>query len=299
MPNTYTQPFLGQAMVKWISGTAASTTGELDIGFSRISPLNPDNNSYPAVVNATSYPSQAVPGKKTPSIGLTAGYKASWASAGLFNGLIALVGTDNLTNKYAIGVKDDRSTSLRTWDWSRCSMLQFSQTAGGGPVMVQMEFMSRWGDSEMPNGSTLFDGEVTPSTTTFSGPATDAGQLIDTSKVGFTGLTNVRSWTLTLLRGQVHNGYQDKTLYCKDIVSTMFSGVFSVDQDPNGTQVSNTGSVTIAIGPASTTGSITIAMSLKRDDHSYPEDVGLGNITSRYSLIDLSAGGSPCTIAAG
>lgn len=298
MPNTYTQPFLGQTMVKWISGTAGATTGEKDLGVIRVTPMNPDNITYPAVVNATSYPSMAVPGKKTPTISMSAPYKASWCSALLFNGLIVNVGTDNLTNKYAIGVKDDRASSLRTWDWSRCSRLEFSQTAGGGPVMVSMDFMSRWGDGEMPNAAVLYDGETTPATTTFAGPTTDAGQVLDTSLCSVTGLTNVRSWTLTLLRGQVHNGYVDKTLYCKDIVSTMFSGVFSCDQDLNGTQISSTGTVTLNLGPAATAGYITAALSVKRDDHVYPEDVGLGNITSRYSLIDLSAGGNPCTIAA-
>lgn len=292
-------PFLGYNALKYISGDAASTTGTLFIPVTRTVPLNPDNNAYPGVINVTSYPSARVKGKKTPSVSMTAPYKASWVSANLINGLVGLVGTDNLTNKYAIGVKDDRSGGLRTWDWSRCSMVQFSQQAIGGPIMVQMDFMSRWGDGEMPNNTLLDDGETTPATTTFSSPATDAGQDMDTSKVSFSGLTNVRSWTLTLMRGQVHNCFIDKTYYCKDIVSTMFSGVFSVDQDLNGTLISDTGTATITIGPASTTGSITVAMALARDNHTYPEDIGLGNLTSVYSLINLSTGGNPCVIAAG
>ena len=302
MPQSFRTPYSGYVAVMKKSGTASvlATGSQINIPTVHTVPLNPDNNSFPGVIATSSYPSERVKGMKTPTVSITACYKPSWCTANLFNSLIN-IGTNNATDVFSIAFKDDNSGSLRIWDDAKCERLQFQQNAMGGPLMVTMDFKARFGDSEAPYGATdAATGSAYGSAPAFATPGSvDSGELYGMADTVLTGLTTVRAYTLTLMRGQAFLPYFNGTRYASQIATTMFSGGMSVDQDPGGTLISNTGTAVIAIGPAATAGSIVLTAAVVRDDNTYPFDISIGNLSSRYSLVSLSTGGNPASIVAG
>lgn len=320
------KPIYGFVGIQKTGGTATALgTTQRNILCMEASPFNPDNNSYQSVIDASGYPAVDTPGKLTPTARLVSCYKPyngtnGWCDAQLLNSLIISVGTDTSvtpninkqTDKFALAFKDDRavgSGGLRVWDWSRCNRITFSQEATGGPVMVTMDFLSRWGDAqEAPSNAvystTLPDGEVVgtaPTWTTPSGP--DSGRLTNVGNVSFGGtLDKVRSWTLTFVRAQVPEFYVDKTYYAKDISSIGFSGILDVVQSADaGTVIESTGSPTLDIATdatATTGGGIHFALKVKRDNRSYSLTPALGTAVRTYSLYDFSSGGNPATCTA-
>ncbi len=288
--------------------------------------MNPDNKSYQGVVNNTSYPSVATLGMRTPSVRLTACMKPAdntaspntigWSSAAFFNSLLNVNSTTQLTDKVDIFFKDNTSTQ-RLWGWGRCEMVQFQQDFIGGPVMVSMGFKNRFGDAiaEDIYGKTFVDTNFNPgSVPTITAPSTsDAGQLTNDANVDFAGtLSDVSRWTLTLLRGQrwrsragsyyLSGSSPGGILYPAEIDSGMFSGVLTIEQDPDAaTTVETTnGTVTINMNTdkTSTTGRFKIDLKVDRNSKVYPAEAGFGSTTRTFSLVDLATGGSPAQFTA-
>lgn len=299
------------------------TGTQRNIIVSRAIPLNPKNNSYMPVVNGSEYPSVAVKGMRTPSVSATCCMKpyngtTGWANAVLFNSLMN-TGGDRNTDAFAIRIGDD--VTSRIWDWSRCQSIRMEADAVGGPVMVTLSFLSRFGDAtaEGVYGLTFIESSFSPpaAAPTLSASAPDPGQLTycadwDFQNAAGTAMTlsDVSSWSLTLFRAQRHRARagvvvagpgSNRVLYPADIDSGMFSGTFTVVQD-QGANVKLQGAGTIVLNMntsfSGANGGMRFTMTINDDNEVYPVETGFGTLTTTYSLINLPAGGNPCVIAA-
>jgi hypothetical protein len=327
-----TKPYMGQvSLIKM--GTASGSGGgpmtnlqQRNIFNTLVTPMNPANFAYPVGTNASSYPSVAVAGMKTPIVHIQACYKpyngtVGWADADLFNSLINVYTDSSPTlqwnsDYFLIRIRDNRSTGGfgagdRIWEWARCESLTFSQDALGGPIMVSMAFKSRYGESQQPADAATnsVSGEVWPNLPTITVPSTDAGLLTNCSQTDFLNsgaaqtLTQVRRWSATYFRGQTFERYFDGTLNPAEISSKMFSGLLEIHQNPNtGTYISSgTGLVSLRLATdkiGSSAGAIRIDHKVNTDNAFLPMDVSAGNGVFTYSCIDLTSGGNPATFNA-
>lgn len=319
-----TRPFDGWTVLNFagnVSGNGGLSAVQRTIIVTQGIPMNPDNKSYQGVVNNTSYPSTATLGMRTPSVRLTACMKPAdntaspntigWADAGIFNSLLNVNTSTQQTDQVDCFFKDDTSTQ-RLWGWGRCEMVQFQWDAVGGPCMVTMGFKNRFGDAiaEAVYGKTFVDTNFNPgSVPTITAPSgADAGQLTNDAQIDFAGtLSDVSRFTLTLLRGQrwrsrAGSYYNNASapghiLYPAEIDSGMFSGVLTVDQDPDAATTVETTNGTVTINfntdKTSATGRFKIDMKVDRNNKVYPVEAGFGNITRTYSLVNLTTGGNP------
>ena len=329
-PNPVRRPFDGGVQMQLRYGNAAgginSASGTPDAGagltnqrniiVTRGIPTNPLNQGYMPVVNNSNYPSVVAKGMRTPSISLTACMKpyngtSGWCDAKFMNSLMSL-GTDQNSDAFAVRFTDDSSTA-RTWDWSRCEMVQISCDASGGPVMVTMSFKSRFGNAESESiyGATFLAGNNPPaSPATWAAAAVDPGQLTYNADWDFAGtLSDVQSFSLTLLRGQrwrsragvcVAGPAANRILYANDVDSGQFSGVLTVVQDAGAaTIIAGAGSPILKMNSSysSANGGFQIAMSVNDDNYVYPVESAFGTLTTTYSLINLAGGGNPAVIS--
>lgn len=294
------------------TGGSGPFSGQANLPFSKISPINPRNISYPGAVNTSSFASLSVRGKKSPGVSIATFVKPTWFTADLLNSLLGLPTLDaNFdTDRFSIGIKHvvNGTAVVRVWDWSRCASISLYQTSAGGPVIMEMGFFSRWGETECPYGTTLLDNETLPSAPSFSIPSvSDAGPLTDISQVDFSSSTSgtagtesmsqVRSWRLTLMRGQGFVYYADGTYYPKDISSAMFGGSLVIEQSPTSLIVPTT-AANIRMSTQATTGSrFKMDLSLSLDSESLDHDLGFGNIVRTYTLL-ASGGGNPIALTA-
>lgn len=269
-------------------------------------PENPDNNQYIPVINASTYPSIVAVNKKMPRVSIHTCLKplngsSGWSNADFFNSHLNTDTTNN-TDYFAYGFADEADTRL--YDYLRCERCDLAQNASGGPVAVMLGYKGRWGDSEAPYGTTLADsGEVIPAAPAFTwtSPVPDAGQVTPPSKVSVVGLDKVKGFQLTFLRGQAAQFYFNGDNHPADIISTMFSGVATFDQEPDASTVINdTGTITIKFNTDLTalTGRFKTTLLLKRDNRFKPVVNTLGNVTCTYSMFDQTSGGNPATFLA-
>lgn len=300
-PYAYVIPWQKRA-----GGGPLVTGTQFNVFATDVSPENPDNNQYLPVINGSTYPSIVVANKKLPRVSVHTclkpnnGAGAGWSNAAFFNSLLGVDATNN-TDDFAFSFKDEVDT--RVYDYFKCERCDMAQNASGGPVAVMMGFKGRWGDTEAPYGTTLESGEVIPSAPafTYSAQVPDAGQATPSSKVSIVGLTKVKGFQLTFLRGQAAQFFYNGDNHPAEIVSTMFSGVATFDQEPDAdTFITDTGTVTIKFNTdlTSTTGRFKITLLLKRDNRFKPVVTTLGNITSTYSMFDQTSGGNPAAFVA-
>jgi hypothetical protein len=331
MTNPIRRAFDGMTSVYWRQGNAggginsggsvgtAPASPQRNIILVRGIPTNPLNQQYMPVVNASNYASVVVKGMRTPSVSLSACAKpwngtSGWLDATFLNSLVGL-GSDQNTDAFAIRFTDDGGNP-RTWDWSRCEMVQITGSIGGGPIMVQMSFRSRFGDAvaEGVYGLTFLAGFNPPASgPAWTTPATDAGQIDGDADWDFGAsptISDVQSFSLTLVRGQrwrpragvcVAGPGASRTVYCADVDSGQFSGVLTVVQDAGAsTHISGYGGATLRLNTSSTgaNGGLQIAMNINEDNEVYPVESAFGTLTTTYSLINLATGGNPAVITA-
>jgi hypothetical protein len=311
-----THPFLGRIVLQKTGGTASGLpVGTLIvIPSARISPSNPLNNSYPGVINSTSYPSQKVCGKRTPSVALTANVKASWINSVLLQSLLLNTDGQGQTDRFSILLDDNYNP--RTYDWCRCAHFSLYQTSQGGPIMCEIGFVARFGDSElhylaglaggttinMPSGEVLIDSAPLAS---YTPTVPDAGYLDDVSVVDFGSVPTmslVRSWRLNILRGQGHVPFMDQVPWMADVASGMLGGTLMIEQSPVAAAVVPGTAATIRLhinrlGASSGPKALSISMLLSQDTQQLDQDISMGNMVRTFTLIDLAAGGNPisCT----
>ena len=287
------------------AGDVISTGTQRNILCTRAVPVNNLGNAYPGVINAVTFASVRVKGKRRPAASLSTCYKPynsgeGWCDRFLFNSLINIAPNRGNTDRFCLNFVDiDYNTGSKVaidylWDWSRCYRIRMSQVGTGGPLMMQLDFLSRFADIDF-YGATLPDGEVLGSAPVFSFPDPDAGELVSVADVVFSGFTNVTTWTLDFIRGQGYEDYIDGTLYPKDVASTMFTGSLVITQSvAEAVFVADKGPASIFIGPGGAgTGSLQMDLTCVLDDPVYPRDVGFGLQTLSYSLVDLVGGGNP------
>jgi hypothetical protein len=274
--------FLGHAALKDI--TTAGTV--FHIPFTTIRPRNPLNFSYLPTVNASSYPSVATLGARAPSIQIATFIKASWFNAALVNSLIVTQSASGDTDDWAVGIYDTLAAAYRVYDWGKCTHLEFAGNASGGTQTMQIGFENLFGDSEL--GATAINGKAQ---TIFSAAGTvpDAGQAVNISQVGISGATKVRSYRLSLVRGQMVQRYFSQSLYGTEITTGMFSGVLTLEQEPTGT-IASTGVVLTIAG-------VNFSLTLNQDEFVRDISPSMGTMVNSYSLINLTSGGSPVSIA--
>lgn len=273
---------------------------------SEATPENPDNIGYLPCIDASSYPSIFVNGKKSPRFGLYTYLKPrtatkGWSNADFFKSHLEVDTTLN-TDMFAAAFQDD--VDNRVYDFSRCEMVEFDSHASGGACMVRLGYKSRMAeeDGTALYGTTLASGEVIPAAPAFTYSDTpDAGQLTDTTNIVVVGASQVKGFRMTLVRGQVPQYYYDGANVPGIITSTMYSGILTLDQEPDAsTVIETTGTVTIKFSNdmTSTTGRFKADIAVKRDNRFRPVVTSLGNVTRTYSIIDPAAGGLPCTFTA-
>lgn len=241
-----------------------------------IMPRNPDNFSYPGVINAQGAPTVKVQGKATPTVTISGiPLKSSFCTPTFFNDLIAAGSTYLDTNlnssEYTIVVHN--GNAIREYQGSKCQQLSLYQTAPGGPILLDMQWLCKKGDQ---------------STSGATAPAVDAGTLLDITKVTFSSenITAVYDWRLTLMRPQAYNMQVDGTLFSDDLQSGMIGGTFVYTTSPLSATILSAG-VSIAI--ASST-AVTIAINVQRDDPAEDVVPALGRKTFSYTLIKSTAG---------
>lgn len=139
-----------------------------------------------------------------------------------------------------------------------------------------------------------------------SGYTTDAGTLVDTSCIDFGSsptASHVESWRLTLVRGQAYEFFFNPGSYDPSSISSgMFGGTLEIVQSPNATTVPSS-AFTVRIYPtaadqiAGTNIIGTIATKINLDVPSYNRNAGQGRVARMHTLIDTSAGGTPCAFS--
>jgi hypothetical protein len=261
----------GAGPALWSSG---APTYSFPIGL--IMPRNPDNFSYPAVVNAQGAPSVKVQGKYTPTVTLQGiPLKSSFCVPLLFNDLIggstSHLDTNNNSSEYTLVVHN--GSSIREYQGSRCQMMSLYQTSEGGPILMDLQWLCKKGDQ---------------STSGATAPATDAGTLLDITKVTFASenLTAVYNWRLTLMRPQGYNMQADGTLFSDDIQSGMIGGTFAYTTSPlSATILAAATAMTIASSTP-----VTMTIQVNRDEPAEDVAPALGRKSFSYTLIKSTAG---------
>ncbi len=248
-------------------------------------PRNPDNLTFMPVVNVSAAPSVVVAGKKTPAVSLPGiPLKASFWSSIFANSLIggsdAWLDTAFNSDEYAVGVHN--GDSLRVYDGCHCAQMALEQAAVGGPILMSLDFLAIYGDSE----------KGVP--TTIVAPTVDPGTLHDVTKVDWNSTAeDVYRWRLVLQRAQGYQMVDDGTLYAASIESGNIGGLLTIWINPKSATIPTT-SATLKIGGS---GGAAFALDLKRVE--LVQDVGpsLGMQVITYALFK-AAGGYPVAITA-
>ncbi len=282
--------FLGNIMIVGMGTTPV--TPLTYIVAARARPKNPFNRSYLPAINKSVAPSIRATSKRTPTVTISSYLKTSWATAAFFNNLILTSGATADTETFSIGFYQATAGLVRQYDFCKCTRIEFSNDAEGGPVSVEMDFEAIGGESELTG--TSLNGVASVAMT--AGGSPDAGDVLTASSITWgTTASQVASFRATIVRGQSRQAFQDGTLYDADIISGQFSGVLTIEQSPNA-QYTPVSGATVSIG--STGAGISMAMLLSADDYELPKTTRMGRIVRTYSMFDAVAGGIPVTITA-
>ena len=274
--------FMSHLAIKNITGAGT----QYQMPFSQLRPSNPNNFFYLPQVNASAYPSVYGQSQKSPDLMIMGPAKASWFTALNLNAWIGTVDANADSAFHSFGIYNPTSTVYRVFDQFKCDRLDISGNAAGGPQNVSSSWAGLFGDSEL--GGTAINGF---SQTSFSATSVvpSAGQLVNVSGVSVAGATLVRSYNMTLNRGQTVQRYFTNNAYGSDVSSSMASGQLTLEQEPSGTSPTSTVAITI--------GAVTFTLLLNLDVFSRGLQTGYGTKINTYSMIDVTAGGSNFTIA--
>src|SRR5579871_4285912 len=181
---SYTAPskdYRGLVMIQNIT----SGSGQVVIPAAMVSTNNPVNDAYPALINGSVYIANAVLGKKTPSVVISAPVKASWFTAAFINALLFSIDSYYDTDVFSVGIYDGALT--RVFDGCKCVGITLSQNAVGGPILCEIAFQAMYCSDD---GGSL---PITP--TSFTLGSTDPGYLTPVSQVDFGSTANdVIAW---------------------------------------------------------------------------------------------------------
>jgi len=279
--------FLGWAAVKKTGGqtsTGPALATIYSFPIAAVNPRNPVNTSYASVINAAGALSLKTAGKKTPSVSLRSiPLKSSFFTniflLSMIGGSTSYLDTNNNSDEYCVGVNNGSST--RYYELAKCSQVSFYQTAPGGPINMDMDWLAVYGDSEL-------------GTTTIATPSTDAGSTYDITKTDFNStLDAVYSWRLTLMRPQAYQFECDGTQYSDTLQSGMIGGTFSYTTSPLSATVATT-DITIKLGTAGS--GVQLALKVNLDEKAEDVVSALGTRSITYTLINSSTGAYPATI---
>ena len=280
-----TKGFLGWCAIKKTggqtsAGPALSTIYSFPIA--AVNPRNPVNQSYASVINAAGALSLKTQGKKTPSVSLrNIPLKTFFTNVFLqsvIGGATSYLDTSGNSDEYCIGINNGSST--RYYELCKCSQISLYQTAPGGPINLDMDWLAVYGDSEL-------------GTTTIATPSTDAGSTYDITKTDFNSTVDaVYSWRLTLMRPQAYQFECDGTMYSDTLQSGMIGGTFSYTTSPLSASVPSN-QVTIKLGAAG--GGVSIVCDLNLDEKAEDVVSALGTRSITYTLFK-STGAYPVTI---
>lgn len=252
-----------------------------------VDPVNDDNFTYPAVMNAVGAPSVLVQGMKTPALVATFPLKRSFTTAAMFNSFIG--GSDSYLDSnynadvYLAGMSN--GNTIRYWKDCQCQTLTISASAQGGPLVCETHWVAVAGDSENSPGS------ITP-------PTTDAGTLMDVTQYDWGGSATLDAgytWSLMLVRPTAYQPVGAGSRYSDPLQSGAFGFIFQYSTSPLAATVPST-TATLRIKIADTPTYVTFTMNLNRDSYRERLVPGLGVCVRSYTGINTS-GGYPITIA--
>lgn len=302
--------YTGWVAVQKRSGTVpggVAVGAQRNILMLEANPDNPDNNSYMNVINAGGYPNSAVAGRGTPQCELHTFLKAyqsqhvGWSDAAIFKSWLGL-GNDNNGDVFDVAFKGE--TSLDVYDWSRCTMVEFSAAAVGGPIATRIGFASRWGDSECPYGTTLPSGEVIAAQADFvtlANTSPDPGLAANVINMAITGFSQVKSFNLLILRPQPRQFHFNGDRGCENTSSGQLSGLLTIEQEKDADlTIETTGAATFKFCTDFTaaTGRFKVDLLLKRDRRVTNRIPGIVPTIRTFSLFDQSGGGNPAVFSA-
>lgn len=301
---TAERDFLG-----WLVGKKIGPSGgsQINVPAAMWRPRNPLNNSYLPSFNNSAYPSIVVYGKRTPTFLFQAAWKRSWVTAANINSWL-FNQTNGDTDTWSWAARQATAGIYRRYDYGKCMQFDCGQASQGGPVSVSCawdtvfgcddandpQILNMPGLAAAPANVTSWNGYTFP---TWTSPSTDAGQALAVDQVVWSGVNQVRSWRLTLIRGQMPQHFIDGTVFAADITSGMFSGVLTIEQSPAATStLVGAGALSVALG--STGNGVNIAYLLNQDDLVQSKETAFGTVVRTYSLFDITNGGNPATVTA-
>jgi hypothetical protein len=268
-----------------------------------VTPLNPVNKTFLPCMNVSQYEGIFCQDGKTGVISVRGYVDPKGMNAGSqglmdykFMNSLVLGGTLDYPDLFAVCVNNGDTS--RIFDACRINSIAMSQMATGGPVNVEISFLSAAPDSADIVGYTE---------STFSAPTLKYGQIFDRSSTSVsTGLTDTTMWSLQIMRQAEHDFSFNATntvindMYPSDIRSQNFRGSLNVIQrDRAGTVISDSGSVTITLGNGSTplsqaNGKTVMLCYVQQQNLVKNIRVGSANyINNEFQLVRPSAGGVP------
>lgn len=268
---------------------------------------NPANNTYGPVINYTGYPSIQYKGKRTPGCALVVPLKASWFNAGLVNDLIHTIDSFGDTADFHIAFWEPITAKLHVWSHQKCAGLVFA----GAPmteISCEMSFIGVYGMSEAPSNPFASFGSFTSGswpngTWQWSNPVVDAGDMLGPTDQDWNNtLSGVKSWRLSLMRGQAHDHFCDGSRFPAGVDTGMFGGTFVVEQSVLATNYipeNMSGTVQLRIKTQAPPGqrvSITVTANWDSEDRS--REPTFGSVVRSYSLINKVTGGNPAVTVA-
>lgn len=282
----------GRVVLKKISGAGPVAVGtQFVIPHATAQLRNPDNNSYLTGVNSSGAISGDVPGKRTPSVVIATVIKtSSFFTAALIESLILAVDGNGDTDVW--GILCDDLVQPETYDGSKCASIQIRQHSQGGPMTLQMAFLSMYGTmmGTPENPGTLFPP------TTFAATTIDAGTVTDVTKITYGNTADqTLSFAMDMLRPQAYVFYDDGTIFPAGIASGVFRGNMVLTQNVNYTQTPSS-AATVNIGQ--TGAGVSFSNLVKRDEDARPFTTGNRIVTRTFSLYDQTNGGIPVTVSA-
>jgi len=206
----------------------------------------------PGVANVSAGPVSYTRGKKLVRMTCTAPARSTWCIQKQINDWIG--GSDSFLNTSP--VKDTSTWSFDRYEpvlghqrytAGKCEGITVSYNAAGGPINVTMSWLAIYPAEE-------------GSPDTFSVPTRQTGRDYDTGDVTSTSLDLLRSFQLTVARGQAPQSIANGTYYLTAISSHAIGGSLLIEQSPTASQGNQVavgadtlaGTIVFQIGPSST-----------------------------------------------
>lgn len=258
-------------------------------------PNNPDNWTYPPMLNAAAGQVNGVRGKLTPFFTIVSCW-GTWLTAAILNDLLGGSASwlDSFfdTSEYALNMHEP-VLGNRIFEGGKCAGVDITYNAAGGPIAVAFHFPAIFGD----NAGSL------PS---FAAYQTFAGEFYNTSNVSLTDLSGTAfdqmdTTTISLVRAQQQQQYSDGTLNPTAVTSGATGGVVTVVQSKTYQVETPVNGLTFTIGGSGT--GVRIRTKLNRDNQRAPFQVGRSSWLKQFSIVDFTAvafggGGYPYSIDA-